>query len=163
MNEEGTSYTEDSSSVWVGNGSSAAASYTGLRFNSVHIPQGKTISAAYLSFYSPSGQWVNIAFQMAGDSTGNSAPFSSSAKPSGRTFTTAKINHSSDTLWSASTWNNLNDMSAVIQELVNRADWQSGNSISIILKGTGSTWARKFANSFEAGAATAPKLVITYS
>jgi len=58
----------------------------------------------------------------------------------------------------------LNDIKTIIQEIVNRPDWQAGNTLSIVLRGTASgVWSRKFVKSFEAGASTAPKLVITYS
>ncbi len=45
---------------------------------------------------------------------------------------------------------------------MNRADWNPNNSLSLILKGNGGAYARKFVKSFEAGATTAPRLVITY-
>jgi len=51
----------------------------------------------------------------------------------------------------------------VVQEVVNRGDWASGNSLSVILKGTGSAWGRKFVRSYNGSAANAPKLVITYT
>jgi hypothetical protein len=57
----------------------------------------------------------------------------------------------------------MDEMVPVVQEVVNRADWQSGNSLSIIVRGTGGAWGRKFVRSYEAGASFAPRLVVTYT
>jgi hypothetical protein len=55
-------------------------------------------------------------------------------------------------------------MASVVQPVISRAGWRSGNSLTIILKGTGTgIWARKFIGSFEGGASFAARLVITYS
>lgn len=59
------------------------------------------------------------------------------------------VSHSSNTSWSTNTWYKLDDISQVVQEIVNRSDWQSGNSLSLIIKGTGGNWARKFIRSFK--------------
>lgn len=99
---------------------------------------------------------------MAAHAAGNSPTFSASNKPSQRILTTAKVNHSSNTQWQANTWYTLDEMKTVVQEIVNRSDWQSGNSMSLILKGTVGTWGRKFA-SYNGSTTLAPKLVITYN
>jgi hypothetical protein len=78
-------------------------------------------------------------------------------------LTTAQVAHSSDVEWQANTWYSLDEMAEVVQEVVNRGDWASGNSLSVILKGTGSAWGRKFVRSYDGAAANAPKLVITYT
>src|SRR5258708_9251932 len=54
-------------------------------------------------------------------------------------------------------------MAPVVQGVINRADWQSGHSLSLILTGTGSAWGRKFVTSVDGSAALAPKLVISYT
>ena len=95
---------------------------------------------------------------------GNSAPYTATSRPSQRTPTAAQVNHSSNARWLPNTWYALGDMKTVLQEVVNRPDWQSGNAVSAILKGSGTgTWSRKFFRSFEAGAVTAPRLVVTYT
>jgi len=129
----------------------------------VQVPRGATITAARLEFYSVSGQWLTINLQIAGDDVDNSAAFSASALPSQRVLTTARVAHSSNVNWAANTWYPFTDMSAVVGEIISRPNWQAGNSLSIILSGSGSSWGRKFAAGFEYGAAYAPRLVITYS
>ena len=40
--------------------------------------------------------------------------------------------------------------------------WAAGNALSLVFRGTGSAWARKHVAAAESGAATAPRLVVTY-
>lgn len=163
VNEDGTSFVSNGTTDWLGTASSAASSFAGLRFNNISIPKNATITSAQLQFYSSQGQWNSISLSIAGQAIGNSPTFSSSSKPSQRTLTTTKIAHSSNINWAINTWYTLNDVTPVIQELINRSDWSAGNSLSLILKGTGSAWGRKFVKSFEAGSTLAPRLVITYN
>ena len=165
VNEEGTDFRWTDKTVWVGTGGSAAASYTGLRFTSISIPKGATIVSAHLEVYSSKGQWIAVSFQIAAEATdafGGSLTFTSASRPSQRLLTSAKINHSSNVKWNGATWYSLDEMASVIQEAVNRPSWQSGNSLAIVLKGTGSAFGRKFVRSFDQSASLAPKLVVTY-
>jgi len=164
VNEVSNSLDGASSSIWLGNGGSTTASYTGLRFTNVAIPQGAMITSARLQVFSVQNQWITYGFIAGADASGNSAAFSSSSRPSTRPLTTSSVAHNDNVNWSASTWYTLDEMKSIVQEIVNRADWQSGNSLSLVLKGSGSgTFGRKFVGSFDGGAANAPKLVVSYS
>ena len=163
VNQDGTSLSLTSPTIWLGNGSSTTSSYTGLRFNSLSIPPGATITSAHLEVFSSKSQWVSISLNIAAEATGNSPTFSTSNLPSQRTLTVQRISHTSNVQWLASTWYSLNEMGPVIQEVVSRADWQSGNSLSVILKGTGASWGRKFAVSYNGSTVNAPKLIVSYT
>jgi PKD repeat protein len=163
VNEDGSTFTTGGT-VWLGTGSSASASYTGLRFASVPIPAGATITSAHLEFYSAQSQWLNLSLRFAGQAADTSATFSSSSRPSGRTLTTAVVNHSSNVSWSANTWYSLDEIKTIVQEIISRPGWQAGNSLAIIARGTGiGAWARKFAQSYDSNPNFAPRLVITFS
>lgn len=108
-------------------------------------------------------QWINMDFTLAAEAADNSAPFSSTARPSSRSLTTAQITHSSDAPWTPGEWYALNDMATAVQEVVNRPGWQTGNSLTVILHGTGPTWGRKYVRSYESDPALAVRLVITYA
>ena len=163
VNEDGSSYVPSFAAVWFGNAGSTTASYTGLRFANINIPQGATILSARLEVYSASQpQWIAISFQYAGEASDNSAPFSAGSKPSQRPLTAARVNHSSSVNWNANTWYQLDDIRVIVQEIINRPGWQSGNSLSIILRGTGTAYGRKFVRAFEGGATGAVRLIITY-
>jgi type IV pilus assembly protein PilY1 len=165
VNQDGSGLATSDSTVWTGVGVSTTLSYTGLRFGGVSIPKGAVISSARLKVYSAQSQWLLLNMTVAGDLAGNSVAFSSSKKPGSRTLTTAKVVHSSNISWSANTWYTLpEELAPVIQEIVNLSDWTSGNSMSLIIKGSGSAYARKFFKSFEGGGANySAKLVITYA
>ncbi len=162
VNQDGSTLTINSSTLWIGNGSSASSSYMGLRFNSLDIPQGATINSAYLRVYSTKQQWISLSYQMSAEATDNSAAFSTISLPSQRSLTVSNVNSSSNNNWSANNWNSLDDISSVIQEVVDRSGWQSGNSISIIIKGTGGVWGRKTVASYDGTSGNAPQLIISY-
>jgi hypothetical protein len=105
-----------------------------------------------------------MGLQIAADATDNSAVFTPTSRPSQRSRTTI-VTHSSNVNWNANTWYSLNDISGVIQAVVNRSGWRSGNSLSIIVKGTSpsGTYGRKFVRSYESSANLSVRLVITYS
>jgi hypothetical protein len=149
--------------LWLGNGGTAATSFTGLRFNNVAIPPHATITSAHLEFYSTQSQWIGISFQMAADAADSSVAFTTANRPGLRTLTAARVSHSSNISWAANTWYSLEEIRTVIGEVVNRLNWRSGNSLSIIISGTGTSWGRKFFRSFEGGTTFAARLVITYT
>jgi outer membrane biosynthesis protein TonB len=163
VNEDNTLFQTNTNPLWIGTAGSTTKSYTGLRFTGITIPKGSTITSASLQFYSTQSQWLSISAIISGDKVGNSAVFSTSAKPSQRTHTTQKINHTSNLQWNTSAWYTLAEVAPVVQEIVNGASWQSGNALSLLLKGSGSAWGRKFARSYEGNSTQAPKLVITYT
>jgi type IV pilus assembly protein PilY1 len=156
---DGTTMSLTSSNLWLGN--SASTSYTGLRFGSVNIPRGTTIKSAYVKVYSQTTQWIQLSFSINGEATGNSSTFGSSLLSS-KALTSAQVSYSSNENWTANSWYNLSDITSIIQEIVNRSDWNANNSLSLIMKGTGSAYGRKFIYSFDGGSAYAPQLVINY-
>ena len=163
VNEDGATFDATSTTVWFGTGANAASSYTGLRFTNLTIPVGATITSAKLQVNAPSATWSTLTFTYAAENVGNSAAFSSSNKPSQRTLTTQTLAHSSNVNWPAGTWVDLDEIKTVVQPVVSRGDWASGNALSLILKGTsGSTYSRKFVSSFDGIPANAIRLVITY-
>ncbi|MEO8611280.1 MAG: galactose oxidase-like domain-containing protein [Chloroflexota bacterium] len=163
VNEVNGALESSTSTVWIGNGGAIGASYTGLRFTNIQIPPGATITSAHLEFDSAQTQWISLSLQMSAEAADNSAAFTSSSRPSQRPLT-AIVTHTSDLNWTVNNWYSLNEMGNVIQQVIGRSGWHSGNSLSVILKGTATgLWSRKFARSFEAGAAFAVRLVITYS
>jgi hypothetical protein len=162
VNEDGTTFTASGAGVWLGTGASTSASVTGLRFRGLSLPRNATIVSARLEVYSRQQQWQTLAFAIRGESSGNSAAFSTSSRPSARAATTQVVNHNSNVQWLPGTWYPLNDMTAVVQEIVNRADWQAGNALSVVIRGTGGAYARKFVGGYEDGSAQAVRLVVTY-
>ena len=163
VNEEGTTFTANASTVWVGSGETALTSYAGFRFTGVTIPPGAVISSARLELRSSSSQWLTTAFEFGIEAAVNSAPFSTASRPSQRTLLAPRVQHSSNVQWLADTWYQLDQLASLLQPVVNQAGWASGNAVALVVRGAGQNWARKFATAFEGGAAFAPRLVVTYS
>jgi hypothetical protein len=162
VNEDGGNFRVYYPLVWVGTGANVAQSFTGLRFNNLPMPNKATITEAYLEVYSPSYSWIRIDLLIAADASGDSPPFRWVSRPSLRWLTMQKVEHHSNRAWSAGSWNRLGNVTAIVQEVVNRPDWQTGHSLSLILKGIGKQWGRKFVASYEGDPMHAARLVIRY-
>ncbi len=162
VNEDNGVY-YNSAELWFGNGSATSNQWTGLRFGNVSIPRGATISNAYLEVYSARGQWVSLSFVAAGEAVGNSQTFSGSSRPSQRPLTAAKVNHSSNMSWNGASWYRFEGLTPVIREIVGRSDWNQGNSLSLILRGTGVNWGRKFTDAYDKESGNGARLVVTYA
>lgn len=163
VNEDGSGFEADNGTVWFGTGANASASYTGLRFTNITIPQGATIASAKLQVYLGNSSWNQLSFDYFAENAGNSATFSTASRPSQRGLTSQSISHSSDVNWPANTWIDLDEISSVVQPVISRSDWTSGNALSLVLKGTGGAYGRKYVTSYEGSSANAIRLVITYT
>jgi hypothetical protein len=156
VNEDGGSYSE-SGDLWIGNGVSASASYSGIRFANLAIPKNASISDAHLEVYSTKDQWISLSYTISLSDVG-----SFDKKPSQASFVTGSINHSSNVKWNVNSWYSLDNMSTIFQNLVNRDDWNGSGNVMVVLKGTGNAYGRKYVSSYDKSAANAPKLVVKY-
>lgn len=120
------------------------ANHAGFRFPSVTIAQGSTVATAkiklQLSNYSSSGFSISNT-TLYGEKVANSAQFTTGANNiTGRTRTTATQTSLIDTAAAAQT--NGYDVASIVQEIVNQATWASGNALSLLFIGTGTSGAR---------------------
>ena len=134
--------------------------YGGLRFLNVTIPQGSTINAATLTIELPSASFDDPDVTIWANDVDSASTFTTGANNiSSRTPTTATV------VWSASSIGTgvkvSPELKTIIQEIVNRAGWVSGNAIALILKGN-STSALRF-DTYEDGAGANAELDIDYT
>ena len=162
VNEDGSTFTA-AGAAWFGNAESAAGSYLGLRFTGVAIPRAATIVAARLELMSAATQWLSIAAEVAAEASGNSAPFSDVSRPSSRPLIATRVPHASDAEWLEGTRYPLDDIRGLVQQVVVQPGWNAGHALSLVLRGTGSAWARKHIASADGGPAGAARLIVTYS
>jgi hypothetical protein len=134
----------------------------GLRFPDLAIPAGATITTAYVQFEADEVQSEATTLSIQGQSTDNALTFSSATKMSTRSCTSAAVT------WSPAPWTLVGEvgvnqrtpnLSAVIQEVVSRSGWVSGNALALIITGTGHRTAR----AFDGKPAGAPLLHIEYT
>jgi len=115
----------------------------GLRFNTIDIPAGATILSASIQFTCDATGDDEAQMTIYGENVGNSSPFTEDAyNVSSRSKTTEK------SVWEIPEWVNTGDaglaqktseLSAVVQEVIGRQDWTSGNSMSFIMVPSGSS------------------------
>ncbi len=111
----------------------------GIRFTNVSIEQGVTISKANIQFQADEATSGALTITIKGEDVDNSAVLtegSGTYNVSGRTTTSASVS------WSPADWTTVGDEGAaqrttelktIIQEIVNRAGWSSGNALTIII------------------------------
>lgn len=164
VNESAGTLTSDDGQVWVGNAETVEGNYLGLRFQELAITQGSRILLAHLEFYSAAEQWIGVHVDIRADASDNSPAFAADNPPSQRALTEAVVQHQSDVQWLAKSWQSFDEMAEVIQEVINRPGWRSGNSLSVILNGapTGSAFGRKYIPAFDSSPELAARLVIVY-
>ncbi|HKY31063.1 MAG TPA: galactose oxidase-like domain-containing protein [Candidatus Polarisedimenticolia bacterium] len=143
-------------------GIDSSAQTVGIRFAGINIPRGATIYAAHLQFMADEVDTAAVSLTIRGQAADNPPGFTTTKSSiSSRPRTSAGI------AWSPAPWPTVGeaasaqrspDLSPILQELVNRPGWASGNAVVFIVTGTG----RRTAESFEGGAAKAPRLHVEY-
>ena len=130
----------------------------GLRFTGLAIPRAALIQNAWVQFTADETQSEATQLTIEGQAADNPATFtSSSAGVSTRARTSASVP------WSPAAWGAIGDAGAdqrtpnlapILQEIVNRPGWASGNSLVLLFSGTG----HRTADSYDGDPATAPLL-----
>ena len=135
----------------------------GMRFNGINILQGATVTNAYVQFQADETSTVVTTLVVQGQLSDNALTFASvngdiTSRP--RTFAAVS--------WSPASWNTKGEadldqrtpnIKTVIQEIVNQTGWLPGNSIAIIITGTG----RRTAESFDGVPAAAALLHVEWN
>lgn len=134
----------------------------GLRWTSVSIIKKGIIASAILSYYSTTYGIDDIKGQIKGIAEDSPAIWTQETKPSTRDKTTANINGNSANWSKAGSWYSI-DIAPIIQELVNRAGWVSGNSLAIVMEDNGSSQQMHSIFSHDFNPNYAAKLDITYT
>ena len=134
----------------------------GLRFTDLSIPQGAVITNAYIQFQADETGRTSTNLTIAAHDTNSASAFSNdSGDISQRPRTTARAT------WQPPAWNTVGEagsaqrttnLAAVVQEVVNRSGWNSGNDMAFIISGTG----KRVAESYEGSSTGAPLLHVEY-
>lgn len=147
-------------------GKVSAASIDGfVRFQNVTIPQGATILTAVLKVRASdlSSTTTGLHGKVRANAIDDAIAPTSAATHDALARTTAGVDWD-PTAWVLGTQYSPPDLSAVIQEIVNRGGWASGNDLMLLVDDDGSTDNIRAAMADLAHATYAePRLVITYS
>jgi len=132
----------------------------GIRFVNIPIPQNAIISNAYLQFQVDETTSVDTSLTIQAEDIDNAPGFTTDTEN-----ISSRIKTSAQTQWSPPPWTTKGEagldqrtpnLSALIQEVVNRPGWSSGNSLVLIITGTG----ERVAEAYEGSQTGAPLLHI---
>jgi VCBS repeat-containing protein len=133
-----------------------------MRFTGIDIPQGAIITAASIQFQTDETDSVATSLEIRGQDADDTATFTSEdGNISSRPVTAASVD------WAPAAWTSVGeagadqrtpDLSQIIQEIVDRPGWASGNAMAIIVTGTG----ERTAESYNGSPSSAPLLHIEF-
>jgi hypothetical protein len=157
----GSMYLNSSDLEFVDDGSRTGQT-VGMRFTGIEVPQGATITAASVQFQVDETNSGPVSLLIRGQDADDTAAFTSATgNISSRPMTSASV------AWSPAAWTSVGargedqrtpDLSEIIQEIVDRPDWASGNAMTIIVTGSG----ERTAESYNGSSSGAPALHIEY-
>jgi len=134
----------------------------GLLFRNLGIPQGATITSAYIQFTTDETNSASCNLTIRGHDADNASDFSTSSNNvSNRTTTNASV------AWTPSAWNSVGaagsaqktpELKSVVQEIVDRSGWTTASKLVMIITGSG----KRTAESFNGSSSSAPIIYVDY-
>lgn len=139
--------------------------YSGYRFQDINIPRGTIITSAYLRFTSSGTNSTPTNFKIAAEAIGNAPEFDNTNNNiSDRALSTNEVTWTVDNEWPAYEETvSTPDLTPILQEIVNRADWCGGNSLAFIMESIDMvSGSNRKSYSSDDGSSRSPQLVLTY-
>ncbi len=142
---------------------SSNAQIVGIRFLNVSIPQGATVTNAFIEFTCDETDSGTTNLTIWGEDEDNALRFTASSYDiSPRTKTTASVAWSNVPAWGIAGETGVKqqtpDLKTIVQEIVNRPGWV-GNAMVFLIIGTG----ERTAESYDGSSAAAPLLHVEYT
>ena len=133
----------------------------GWRFTSVAITQADTIDAATMVIFATSTGFDDANVDIFGNDVDNAANFSDEADVTDRTLTAASVAWVADSLGFGTETSP--EIKTVIQEIINRGSWASGNALVTMFRGKSDVDKFLTMRSYEGFASQAAKLDIDFT
>ncbi|HPR61683.1 MAG TPA: Ig-like domain-containing protein, partial [Prolixibacteraceae bacterium] len=133
----------------------------GIRFQNIQIAQGTSIKKAYLRFTTDEATSDQANLDIFAENSINAQSFNTNNLISTRPLTNSSVN------WQPEAWLTANessikqqtpDLSELVQQIIDRNEWEQGNAMAFVIKGSGS----RVAHAYDGSPADAPKLFIEY-
>jgi len=133
----------------------------GIRFLNINIPQGTTILSASIQFTTDQTDTGSTSVTIRGEDIDNANVFSGSDyNISNRTLTSASVAWNNIPAWNTVGQSGADqqtpDITTIVQEIVNRGGWSSGNALAFVFSGSG----ERTAEAYDGSASEAPVLTI---
>ena len=140
----------------------------GMSWDNVTVPAGATISSATVEVYMKWHQaGTDIVTRMQGFDVDDVAVFNATTnRPSQNAQTTAFVDrtYTDASDFATNTWLSLDDCTAIIQEIIDRGGWASGQALGVVLKENGSTASSRWQfQDYGRQTAFAAKITIVYT
>ena len=138
-----------------------SAAIAGIQFQTVDVPRDRTIENAYIRFTPYEDSSENCTLTIYGQANGDAPAFTNTIdelKNINKTSAFVSRVMPQWTLDNTDSDNNTLDVTAIVQELVNRSDWASGNSMAFVITGTG----KRNAYPYDTDPDKAPQLYIDF-
>lgn len=117
------------------NGTASSRFNGGFQFANVPIPAGAVIEEAHLQVVTVNSFFDDPLVDIYAEDVDSADDFSTTAAVTSRTVTTASVGWSDTGIDDGNNFVDSPDIAIVIQEVVDRAGWASGNDMAIIVKG----------------------------
>ena len=132
----------------------------GLRYPNINIPSGAVITNAYIEFTANSSESGGCNMDIYIEANDNASAYQSTSQNlSNRTVYNSLVDWNGVPNWTNNQTYQTPNLSSIVQLVIDRAGWNSGQSLSFLIQGTD----RREAFSFEDDPNKAPKLVINYA
>jgi hypothetical protein len=136
---------------------------SGMRFQNVAVPQGATITVAYITYTAALLGVKAVILKIYGEDADDTSTFSDLADYEGRTRTSAGVTGWSPGDWSVDSEYNSPSITTIIQEIVDRAGWVSGNAMTFFWEDNGTTSGNRNAYGYKGSTTKCAKLHIEYT
>jgi hypothetical protein len=135
----------------------------GLRFVDIPMPRGATVDSAYIQFTADEAHPDTTSLTIQGQAADDAATFATT-----KSNVTSRSRTSAGVAWTPVPWvttgaqgvdQRTPDLAPILQELVLRPGWASGNAVAFVVTGTG----KRVARSFDATKGGTPVLHVVYT
>ena len=139
------------------------AQLVGIRFDEIDLPKNATLLNAYVQFVVDEVSRGSAVLSIQAEAADDALTFSTATNDlSSRPRTSASVS------WNPQAWTEVGergpvqrtaDISLLLQEVMSRPGWVSGNAVSLLISGSG----RRTAEAFDTAAEVAPVLHVDYT
>ncbi|MDA0822196.1 MAG: PilC/PilY family type IV pilus protein [Proteobacteria bacterium] len=140
----------------------ATTQQVGLRFTDIPVASGTVITSAKIVFTADEPDTGATPLTFNGQLSDDADPFSTTlnniSNTSARPRTSASVTWSPPAFAAIGQTAEITGLEVIVQEIVNQAGWNAGNSLAFLISGTG----KRVADSYNGNPATAPRLVMTF-
>lgn len=132
----------------------------GVRFQNVTIPVGAVITNAKITFRADGSESDATSLIIVGEDTDNAGIFTTAnSNISGRTPTSASVSWNNIASWTDGVLYDTPDLTSIVQEIVSRGGWASGNAMVFVISGSG----QRRADTYNETTTNAPLLHVEYT